>query len=269
MKWTLERARAILSVNFGFMLEFRVELLFWMVATMLPLIMMGLWVLAAGRGDFPMDASQIARYFLAVFLVRQFTIVWVIYDFEYDVVRGRLSPFLLQPIDPIWRFIGAHLSEQAARGPFVLAMLAVFVVLYPAAIREGDQLWLPTVQGVIAAIVATYAAFVQRFFVQYTLAMGAFWIEKPTALENLWSIPYLYLSGLVAPLAFFPEPIRQLAMWTPFPYVVWFPATLFTGTNTISFMHGMTILLGWIVVFVVLNRILWRAGLRKYSAMGA
>src|SRR5690606_9990866 len=71
MRWFINRARAILSVNFAMMVEFRVELLFWMVATMLPLIMMGLWINAVEAGDFAMSTPQVARYFLAVFLVRQ------------------------------------------------------------------------------------------------------------------------------------------------------------------------------------------------------
>ena len=273
MRWALRRARAILSVNFGYMLEFRVELLFWMFATTLPLIMMGLWVLAVRRGDFPLSESQIARYFLAVFLVRQFSIVWVIYEFEYYVVKGQLSPFLLQPIDPAWRFLGAHLSEQAARAPLVATMVALFLFVYPAALWNAvaghERLWLPTVQGVLAAVLATYAAFLTRFLLQYTLAMTAFWVEKPTALESLLAIPYLYLSGVVAPLELFPEAVRYWAMWTPFPYLIWFPATLLTGTNTMPFAPGMAILLGWIALFLIVNRLLWRAGLRRYSAMGA
>src|SRR5690606_32548227 len=117
---------------------------------------MGLWILAVRRGGFPMDEAQVARYFLAVFLVRQFSIVWVIYEFEWYVVQGRLSPFLLQPIDPVWRFLGAHFSEQAARAPLVALMVAAFILLYPAAlfisIDQPDQLWLPSWRAIAAAI---------------------------------------------------------------------------------------------------------------------
>jgi len=40
---------------------------------------------AAQGGSWPLD---FARYFLAVFIIRQSTVVWVIYEFEKEVVEG-------------------------------------------------------------------------------------------------------------------------------------------------------------------------------------
>jgi len=51
--------------------------------------------------------------------------------------------------------------------------------------------------------------------------------------------------------------------------VVWFPATVLVEQNTIPFAQGVAVLLGWTLLFVVLNRFFWRVGLRRYSAMGA
>jgi len=143
--WT-RRLRAFFGIEYALMLTYRAEILLWAVATCLPLIMLGVWSQAAASGDFVHGPAWMARYFIAVFLVRQVTIVWVIHHFEYLVVSGRLSPQLLLPVDPVWRYAVAHLAEQACRLPIVAVMLGVHGRVYPA-LRLAVHLWALRVLG--------------------------------------------------------------------------------------------------------------------------
>ena len=81
-------------------------------------------------------------------------------------------------------------------------------------------------------------------------------------------IPYLFLSGLVAPLETFPEGMRALAFATPFPWMIWFPARLLSG-GAVDVAAGFGALLAWIALLLPLTLLLWKAGIRRYSAMGA
>ncbi len=265
------RTRTFLTVYYSLMAEYRAELFLWAIATSLPLIMMGVWIEAGASGRFPLDEAALARYFVAVFIVRQFSIAWVIYDFEYHVVTGRLSPLLLQPIDPIWRFVVPHLSEQLARLPFVACLVGLVLWLYPQALAAPDGSatpWWPTWDRIVWAAVLTYFAFTLRFLMQYTLAMLAFWVERVVAFDRLLQIPYLFLSGLIAPLEVFPDAVRSLAVYTPFPYLVWFPARLLAGAD-VEIAQGLIVIAVWLLVFQLVSRTIWRRGLRHYSAMGA
>jgi ABC-2 type transport system permease protein len=52
--------------------------------------------------------------------------------------------------------------------------------------------------------------------------------------------------------------------------MVWLPCRVLIGdVPATDVVRAVSVLLGWCVVFVVVNRILWRAGLRRFSAMGA
>jgi hypothetical protein len=84
-----------LSVYYAYMVEYRAELILWVLAGSLPLILMGVWMQAAqGQGFLGFTSVQFARYFLAVFVIRQFTVVWVVWEFEKDVVDySRLTRF--------------------------------------------------------------------------------------------------------------------------------------------------------------------------------
>jgi ABC-2 type transport system permease protein len=252
----------MLSVYYAYMVEYRAELLFWVLSGTLPLILMGLWAKAAQSGEFALGPTEFVQYFLAVFLVRQFTVVWVIWEFEREVVEGKLSPYLLQPVDPVWRHFFSHIAERFARLPFALVLLGLFLLLYPQAA------WLPSLSNGLLAALAVIIAFCLRFLIQYTFALLAFWAERVVALEQFWFLLYIFLSGMAAPLALFPDGVRAVVLWTPFPYLIYFPASLLTNQAD-HIAQGFMAMLLWGLAFLVLNRWLWRRGLQQYSGMGA
>ncbi|MFG6096648.1 multidrug ABC transporter permease [Leptolyngbyaceae cyanobacterium CCMR0082] len=250
----------LLAVYYAYMLEYRAELMFWVLSGSFPLILMGLWQEAARSGQFELNPDDVVRYFLAVFVVRQLTVVWVIWDFEREVLEGKLSPLLLQPLDPGWRHFSSHLAERLARLPFIAALVALFLVLYPVARQRPTH--------IVWGLVAISLAFCLRFLMQYTYAMMAFWVERATAIEQFSFLLYTFFSGMVAPLTLFPETVRAIVMWTPFPYLIYVPASLMVGLP-IQIGKSILITLAWCLIFWCFNRLLWRQGLKRYSGMGA
>ncbi|MBF2077352.1 MAG: ABC-2 family transporter protein [Synechococcales cyanobacterium T60_A2020_003] len=255
-------ARVLTSVYYAYMVEYRAELLFWMLSGSLPIILMGVWVQASQSGQFAFSSIEFVRYFLAVFIVRQFTVVWVIWEFERQVVEGTLSPKLLQPLDPGWHHFISHFAERFARLPFIVVLIGFFFVLYPQA------LWFPGVGTCLLFVLLLFLSFVLRFAIQYTLAMFSFWIERAVAIEQFWFLFYLFLSGLIAPIEIFPPVVQRIVLWTPFPYMIGFPASLLIG-RPVNVVAGIAALVGWSAIFMVANRWLWRQGLKRYSGMGA
>jgi ABC-2 type transport system permease protein len=262
MKKIIRKALTLLTVYYAYMLEYRAELILWVLSGSLPIILMGVWIKAAQGGRFGLSPVDFARYFLTVFVVRQISVVWVIWEFEKEVVEGKLSPRLLQPLDPVWHHVATHLSERVARIPFAVLLIGLFFLLYPQAI------WLPSFSQLFLFTIAVVLAFVLRFVIQYTFAMFAFWTERANALENFWFLFYLFLSGLIAPLDVFPPEVKAIVLFTPFPYLIDFPTSLLVGIP-VDIGRGFLALLGWIFIFWVANRLLWRAGLKRYSGMGA
>ena len=244
------------------MLEYRAELFFWVLSGSLPIILLGVWTEAANSVELQLSALDFARYFLSVFVIRQLTLVWVIWDFEKEVSEGKLSFALLQPIDPVWRHLAGHTSERFARLPFTIALIILFFTIYP------DVLWTPSLSQILLCALTTVIAFGMRFLMQYTFAMAAFWVEKASALEQTWFLFYIFLSGYIAPLETFPPIMREIALLTPFPYVIYFPAAIIMGLP-VRLWEGVIVMAFWSIIFFVLNRYFWRKGLKHYSGMGA
>ncbi|MEB3229304.1 MAG: ABC-2 family transporter protein [Synechocystis sp.] len=252
----------LLSVYFAEMVEYRAEIFFWILSGSLPLILMGVWVKAAASGDFSLDSLQFARYFFAVFVVRQLTTIWVIWEFEREVIEGKLSFRLLQPLDPVWHHVARHWAEKLTRLPILVIFAGLFFGLYP------EAFWLPNPWHFLQALVGIMASFGLYFVIQYTFALCAFWTERASALQDLWFLFYIFLSGIVAPLETFPETVRQIVLLTPFPYGVYFPAAALVGLP-LPFFRSLMMIALWGGLILLLNRWLWRRGLRQYSGMGA
>ena len=133
-------------------------------------------------------------------------------------------------------------------------------MLYPAARQRPVHIgW---------GLISIALAFALRFLMQYTYAMIAFWVERATAIEQFSFLLYTFFSGMVAPLTLFPDAIRSIVFWTPFPYLIYVPAALIVGLP-VNIGKSIAITAGWCLIFWLLNRILWRQGLRRYSGMGA
>jgi len=175
----LRKLSTLVSVYYAYMLEYRAEIVLWMLSGVLPFILMAVWMSAASQHNYGFSPVEFARYYLAVFLTHQMIAVWVIWEFEEDVLYGHLSHYLLQPMDPIWRYVSTHLAERLSRFPFLLLLIITFFLIYPGA------LWIPSIGDVVLFLLIVNLAFALRFLIQYSIAMLAFYVERVVAFEDL------------------------------------------------------------------------------------
>jgi ABC-2 type transport system permease protein len=55
----------------------------------------------------------------------------------------------------------------------------------------------------------------------------------------------------------------------PFQYMAYFPAAVFLGKiRGEALLQGLAMELAWVIAFFVMARLLYRLGLRRYSAYG-
>ncbi len=262
--WRWRKARALFVHAFANMTEYRAEIAIWMLAGSLPLVMMAMWMSLAADGPVGgYAAADFAAYFLVVFLVRQLTAVWVVWELDREIRLGELSPKLLRPIDPLWGHVADNLAEKAVRLPLVLGPVWVGLWWADAALPR-------TFESIAGFGLLLVGAWVIRFFQEYATGLLAFWSDQTAGLERVWFTVSVVLSGSLAPLELFPEPVRAVLAFTPFPYLVDAPVRALLGRLTggeLAFAFAVQV--AWGLCFVLATRWLWRHGLRRYGAVGA
>tara|TARA_B100001989_G_scaffold81500_1_gene56309 strand:- start:394 stop:1188 length:795 start_codon:yes stop_codon:yes gene_type:complete len=252
----------LIKVQYSNMLEYRAEIALWAISGIIPFFMLNIWTNNNLSDSINIGDINLSRYFLSAFFVRQFSVVWVVFSFEEDSLLGKVSPYLIQPLNPFFRYFAQHLAEQITRFPFAL-IIAFFFFIF-----NQESIWIPNFFVLILSILSTFLSFLIQFLIQSIIACLCFWTEKASSIERLLFIPTLFLSGLLAPVASFPQYVKSWIYITPFPYLIDFPANLLSGNDTnISVGFSMQIL--WILILFPVFRKIWTEGTKKYTAMGS
>lgn len=258
--------RAQFRTTISIQLQYRVALLIWLIGLVLqPVIYLVVWSTVAsssGGNVGGYQRSDFAAYFIILMLVNHLTFSWVIYGMDARIRQGAFSPLLLRPVHPIH----ADISEN------VTYKLLTFVVMVPATIVLV-LVFRPTLHPqpwAVAAFVPVLAlAFCLRFLVEWTISMVAFWVSRMNAIDQMYYVAMLFLSGQVAPLTLFPAPVRVVASALPFRWMVSFPVELLLGRlSVMATLQGIAIQGAWIVAFFGIFAVMWRKGVARYSAVG-
>ena len=113
-------------------------------------------------------------------------------------------------------------------------------------------------------------AFLVRFLLEWTLALAAFWTTRVSAINQTYFVLMLFLSGQIAPLTLLPYPVQVVADILPFRWMIGFPVELLLGRlSPVEALIGLGAQAAWLLIGFVLLRIVWRAGTKVYSAVGA
>ena len=257
----LYKINTLLKIQYSNMLEYRAEIALWAISGIIPFFMLNIWTNNGLNESINLSKIMLSRYFISAFFVRQFSVVWVVFTFEEDALLGKLSPYLIQPLHPFFRYFAQHLAEQLTRLPFALLISLIFFILNP------ESFWIPTVKTTIFAGLATFLSFLIQFLMQSVIATFCFWTEKASSIEKLLFIPTLFLSGLLAPVSTFPEFVKSWIYFTPFPYLINFPANLLSG-NDPNIISGICMQLIWVIIFFCIFAKTWKSGTKKFTAMG-
>lgn len=248
-------------------LQYRMALVIWMLGLVLsPVIYLAVWAAVARSQGGEVDgfrAGDFAAYFLVTMVVNHATFSWIAWEFEYRVRQGTLSPLLLRPVHPIHRDIAENLSFKA----LTMAVVIPATALLALAFRPS---FAPVPWAIVAFVPALALAMALRFAMDWTLALGAFWLTRVEALNRLYFVAVLFLSGQAAPLALLPAPARLLADLLPFRWFIAFPVDLLLGRLAPNeTLIGLGAQLGWLAAASALLRFVWARGIRRYGAVGA
>lgn len=255
------------KTTFATMVQYRASLFIWMIGHVLePLVYLVVWSVVAdssGGSAGGYTAAEFAGYFIILMLVENVSYTWVMYEYDYRIREGMLSPTLLRPVHPIHADIADNISSKAITMPFMIGVALVLALIFRPDL--SPQPW-----ALVAAVLALALAFLLRFLLEWTLAQAAFWTTRVSAINQSYFVLILFFSGQIAPLGLFPPAFQAIANLLPFRWMLGFPVELILGRlSPAEALIGLCAQVIWIGIAIVLMRIIWRAGIRLYSAVGA
>lgn len=267
----MRKYRHVLNIGLQNNLTYRINFLSRALFGLIPLIaILHVWkTIFAGKDDDPQVAgytlAQMISYYLLVTVVDALTAVneddWQI---AADIKDGNISQFLLKPVDYLTYRLSLYVAGRVGYLTVAAIPLALFILSLHQYFVPPDS-WAAFGLFLLSALMTALL----QFFLSYAMALLAFWVlEVSTFIFVLYAFEYI-ASGHLFPLDILPPAISQVLSFTPFPYQLFFPVSVYLGrVSGAELWQGLAIQAFWVLAAYGLARWLWARGIRHYEAVG-
>ena len=180
-------------------------------------------------------------------------------DLAQEIRLGKISSYLIYPFN-FWEFhTAAFLALEAVQVGIALTTLAILAMF--------QVIDLPSVALLCTGLAYCVLVGLFWFSLQFLTGIFAFWLEETWVLRVLIQLIASFLSGAILPLEFFPSWTLSLLELTPFPFMIYYPVQIFIG-GEVPWTKAFLVLSFWSSLSVVANVLVWRQGVRNYTAAG-
>lgn len=256
------------QVNWAEQWQYRANLLmyllYWLVS---PIVYLAVWTTIATHqgGVKGLSANDFATYYLTLLIVDQLTSDITIHMFGYKIQDGTLSNELLRPVHPI--LTNALVSNLAFKALTFIVLIPVWIVFVLLFRPDYSAV---SMQTILMAIPAIVLGFLINFLLGSALTCLAFWTTRIYSLMEFYFATASMFSGQFVPLQLMPPVVQQIAGYLPFQFLIYFPVQIILGNVTpAQYLQTFGLGLVWLAAAFVFFRLIWREGLKRFSAVGA
>jgi ABC-2 type transport system permease protein len=217
------------------------------------------------------SSSSLAGYTLAQ-MIAYVSVGWIIRSFywntidqemAYEVIEGKIAMDFIKPVSIQWMWISRAMGESAFRlGLLTLPTAVILALVFPIqgpASRENFLLF-------IAAVVGSFFLMAAINFMIGTCAIP---LKSILALirAKYWLIELL--SGLLIPIAFFPQKFQRVMAWLPFEHIANTPLQIYLGKlDRAQAWRALGTQWLWVIALLILAHVWWDRASRKITIHG-
>ena len=256
------------QVNWAEQWQYRANLimyiLYWLVS---PIIYLAVWTsIATANGDVNgLTANDFITYYMILLIVDQLTSNIIIHIFAYKVQDGSLSGELIKPIHPM--LTNTLVNDIAFKTLNLIVLTPIWIVL---ALLFKPDFASVTIGGILLSIPAILLGYTINFLLSGAITSLAFWTTRVFSIHEFYYALILLFAGQFVPLQLMPEIIQNIARVLPFQLFMYLPIQMIQGNlSTSQILQGYGTGVLWLLIVLMLFRLVWREGVKRYSAVGA
>ena len=208
--------------------------------------------------------GQMVSYYLLVMMARAFSSMpGLSTGIAGSIADGSVRKYLIQPVDMLdhlfWHRVAHKLVYYViAAGPFALVFWLCRAHL------PGWPAW-PVTAAFVASLLMSFAV---GFLIESLIGLIAFWFMEVSSLIFIYMMLSYFLSGHMIPLEWLEQWI-PFVNYLPFKYLAYTPAAIMLGRIPADQLpRELFIQALWIAALLIMNRIAFNRGVRRYSSFG-
>ncbi len=210
--------------------------------------------------------EDMVAYYLLSMLARAFSSMPGLASSVAKQIRdGEIKKFIVQPIDMVGFILLGRVAHKVAYYTISTLPFALVFFLCRGYFTDG---W-PAADVMTAFVLSCLLAFLLGYFLDLCIGLIGFWSLEVSSLLFIYMLLNFFLSGHMFPLDMLSEPWRTIVDYLPFKYLAYFPAAIFLGkisADEVWQQIGSEV--AWLVALIVLARVLYARGLKRYSGYG-
>ena len=207
--------------------------------------------------------TQMITYVSVGWIMRSFYWNTIDQEIAYEVIEGKIAMDFIKPVSIQWMWLFRAMGESAFRLglltlPVALVVAFIFPVQGPAS-RVDFSLFCIGVVG----------SFFLMGAINFMIGTCAIPLKSILALirAKYWLIELL--SGLLIPMAFFPDKIRILLAWLPFEHIAYTPLQIYLGKlDHAAALRALGIQWFWVVALMLLAHLWWNRASQRITIHG-
>lgn len=250
-------------------MNFRSRIFIWFLSSLVnPLFILIFWVaVILDKGNIlpGWNLSTISVFYLLVVITSSFIIVHIDEDVAIrDIREGQLTAYVLKPFSYFWSKFLSEIGWRIMQGFFGLLVLLIFFMFFKNLITFPN-----TILGIISTILIVILALLISFIFKMILGLTAFWFVDFWGLQQLVEVVLIVLAGIIIPIELYPGWLKNIALSTPFPYMVYYPILSFQSRLiNAEIINVILIQLFWILLLSLFYKFLWSKGIKKFTGVG-
>ena len=250
-------------------LEYRVNFISSFLFSLVPFGVNTLLWIAAARGNdgMPLGTEGIVTYYFTTLIVSNITSTTSIFRISDDIRLGNLSQYLLKPYNYA---LYQLMTDVPQRAVFVVMNAVPLAAIY-ALLRRYI---LPHPSGISVSRAAIFAAFLLvgyliNFLVDFSISLYSFYFSRVSSLYTSIRVLRNISAGIVFPLMLLPDAPFTFLIRLPFAYTNYIPTTFLMGMlSERAALSCLSKAAGWALFLAAGCAVLWKKGMRRYSAYG-
>jgi ABC-2 type transport system permease protein len=255
----------ILQMNIQNSMAYRVDFLTKLVSGIVPLlIQVFIWThVYSGNNQGTIRGytlNGIIFYSLLAIVFTKLTRCYSQHDIASEVRQGLLNQYLSKPMN----HTGYWLSREI--GGKILNSINLIIIAYFLSIIFKSQVGF--LKAFLSCLMLVQGAMIS-FLIFYSLSMLSFWFIEITQIFTAFDLIFIFLSGGILPIDFFPDFVQKVLSYLPFHLIVFLPVKIFSSNVSLAFIYrNLGLQLLWIAALVLVAVFSWKKGIKQYSAFG-
>lgn len=265
----MNKYKKVFTLGIQNAMEYRLNFLFSLFNFIFPLtIQYFLWtgIFHSSSEDiiYGYTYNQMISYSVFAVLISKIISGGVEWDVLEDIKNGGFSKFIIRPLNYMRFRISFFLGQKSLN--LTITVIVIFIAIAILGVTNGFS---TTSIYILSSFISILLSVILTFYIYFTLSAISFWIEDSWGVFVVFGVVSNVLSGGVFPLDIFGDKIINIFKYLPFQYTIFFPVNIFVGKYSLDeIVMGLLVQLAWIIIMILVTKLVWHRGMKKYIAVG-